>query len=290
LEAFRIPNDEKKFLCRTISSGASLSLDDPLLLEAVRQLKPVVFLDTAIRFSKSGDENSAAANRQLVDDVTALRAAGAVAVILLHHAKKDSGGNRNMTIENMLRGTGDFAAMCDMAYGVRKDLNLYQGNGVTEIVLASIKQRDLVNPPLPMRLAASYRKEGMLGTVSHISESGDFVSVGAEAVQMRTESSLLLLVSTNPDMKMKGLIQATGMTEYAIERILEKNGWHTVRGGPGGSSPWHRDGDKPCPYAKATKPGKAKAENPATVKVEVETRVAADVEPEVNAEDYDVRF
>jgi hypothetical protein len=284
LEAFRIPNDEKKFLCRTISSGASLSLDNPLLLEAVKQLKPVVFLDTAIRFSKSGDENSAAANRQLVDDVTELRAAGAVAVVLLHHAKKDSGGARQMTIENMLRGTGDFAAMCDMAYGIRKNLLLYQSNGITEIDLVSIKQRDLVNPPLPMRLAASYRKDGMLGTVSHISESGDFVIVGAETAQKRTESQLVMLVSINPHMKMKDLVEATGLTDYAIKKVLDGHGWHAVKGGKDGCSPWHQDRDKPCPYEKA-KPGKTKA------KAEVETRVVeADVEPEVNAEDYDVSF
>ena len=79
-EAFQIPDDETKFLARTISSGKPMFLDDPYLLEAVRVLHPVVFLDTAVRFMRGGDENSSAENRQLVNDVISLQAAGAVAV------------------------------------------------------------------------------------------------------------------------------------------------------------------------------------------------------------------
>jgi hypothetical protein len=293
LLSFQIPDDENKFLCRTISSGASLPLDSPLLLEAVRQLKPVVFLDTAIRFSKSGDENSAAANRQLVDDVTALRAAGAVTVVLLHHAKKDSGGSRQMSLENMLRGTGDFAAMCDSAYGIRKDANLYaNASGPTEIDLVSIKQRDMINAPQPMRLAASYRKEGSVFLVSHINETGDFVIVGSDQARGRVESNLLMLVSTNPDMKADDLAEVTGMKEYVVKKVLKEHGWHSVQGGLKGSSPWHQDNGLPCPYEKAPKAPKApkpeNAEKPRKArapKADVETR-----EPVEEDAGFDVDF
>ena len=59
-EAFRMPDDKSKFMARTISAGVSLELGDLYLLEAVRQTKAVVFLDTASRFMKGSDENAAA--------------------------------------------------------------------------------------------------------------------------------------------------------------------------------------------------------------------------------------
>ena len=194
-ERLQIPDDET-FLCRTISSGASLTLDNSMLLEAVRQLKPVVFLDTAIRFSKSADENSATANKQLVDDVITLRAAGAIGVVLLHHAKKDSGSTGTMALETMLRGTGDFAAMCDTAYGIRRDDALYNnGGGPLEIDIANIKPRDLVNPPPPFRLAATYKKDGAALPVSHIDETGDFAIVNSEETAKRVVTNLLRVVA-----------------------------------------------------------------------------------------------
>src|SRR5260370_583791 len=108
----RRPDD--RFIARTISSGGPLALSDPALIEAVRQTKPVVILDTTSRFLQANDENSAAQNRLLVNDIVALRAAGAVSVIILHHAKKAAGAKREaMTLQNMLRGTTDFGAMCD---------------------------------------------------------------------------------------------------------------------------------------------------------------------------------
>ena len=94
-EAFRMPTDKMKFMARTISAGVSLELSDPYLLEAVRQTKAVVFLDTASRFMKGMDENAAAQNRQLVNDVISLLAAGAVCVVLIHHATKAAKRNRS---------------------------------------------------------------------------------------------------------------------------------------------------------------------------------------------------
>jgi len=249
-ERLQIPDDET-FLCRTISSGASLTLDNSMLLEAVRQLKPVVFLDTAIRFSKSADENSATANKQLVDDVITLRAAGAIGVVLLHHAKKDSGSTGTMALETMLRGTGDFAAMCDTAYGIRRDDALYNnGGGPLEIDIANIKPRDLVNPPPPFRLAATYKKDGAALPVSHIDETGDFAIVNSEETAKRVVTNLLRVVAENPDFKVRDLAEAIGLKEHVIRRELRTRGWHSVQGGPGGSSPWHQDKGAPCPYEK----------------------------------------
>ncbi len=168
-EAFRIPADDR-FIARTISSGGPLSLSDPLLMEAVRQLQPVVILDTATRFLQANDENSAAQNRLLVNDIIALRAAGAVSVIILHHAKKSTTENREtMTLENMLRGTSDFGAMCDQAYGLRVDEHLRnRGAGPMEIELVNLKDRERLGGLTSVRLAASYKKPGAISPTSYI--------------------------------------------------------------------------------------------------------------------------
>jgi len=84
-----------------------------------------------------------------VNDIVALRAAGAVSVIILHHAKKAAGEKREaMTLQNMLRGTTDFGAMCDQAHGIRMDEHLYnRGAGPMESkrsLSAVLKQ-----PPYP---------------------------------------------------------------------------------------------------------------------------------------------
>ena len=251
-ETFRLPDDKTKFMCRTTSAGPSLALGDPYLMEAVRETKAVVFLDTASRFMNTTDENSAAQNRMLMNDVQALLAAGAVCVVLIHHATKASQGEA-MTLENMLRGTGDFAAMCDQAYGIRKDRTLYaSGNGPMEIDIISLKDREQIGSLTTLRLAASrLNKSGSIfPTVSIIDETGNFKVVSNVETSKRETDSIESLVKRNPTISIRSLAQELGSTEYKVESSLQKLGWHRVRGGKGGSSPWHQDNGQPCPYTR----------------------------------------
>lgn len=196
-ESFRMPTDKRKFMARTITAGVPLALNDPYLLEAVRQTKAVVFLDTASRFMKSADENAAAQNRELVNDVVALLAAGAVCVVLVHHATKES-KSKAMTLENMLRGTSDLGAMCDSAFGVRKDELLYQnGAGPAEITIVNLKDRELVGELTTMRLAATYKNTGDDFPVSHIAETGDFVVLGDKQSTSIAQASVLAEIVRN---------------------------------------------------------------------------------------------
>lgn len=255
-ESFRLPKDDR-FLARTISSGASLALSDPALMEAVRQKKPVVILDTASRFLQANDENSAAQNRLLVNDVLALRAAGAACVIILHHAKKSQGEKREaMTLDNMLRGTSDFGAMCDQAYGIRMDEHLYnRGAGPMEIELVNLKDRERLGGLTSIRLAASYRKPGSIFPASYIDETGDFRPVEYKETKARDEATLNRLVEASPMMTVTELCEATGMKPYTVKETLKRFGWHMAKGGPDGHSPWHKDISGVCPY----KPGKKSA-------------------------------
>ena len=255
-ESFRLPKDDR-FLARTISSGASLALSDPALMEAVRQKKAVVILDTASRFLQANDENSAAQNRLLVNDVLALRAAGAACVIILHHAKKSQGEKREaMTLDNMLRGTSDFGAMCDQAYGIRMDDHLYnRGAGPMEIELVNLKDRERLGGLTSIRLAASYRKPGAIFPASYIDETGDFRPVGYKETKARDEETLNSLVTANPMMTITELCEATGLRPHTVKETLKEFGWHMAKGGPEGHSPWHKDTSGVCPY----KPGKKSA-------------------------------
>ena len=264
-EAFRMPDDKSKFMARTISSGISLELGDPYLLEAVRQTKAVVFLDTASRFMKGTDENAAAQNRQLVNDVIALLVAGAVCVVLIHHATKAAKAKREtMTLENMLRGSSDLGAMCDQAYGIRKDMGLYaNGAGPMEIDMVNLKDREQIGGLASIRLAASYRKGDATFPVSYINEEGNFRLVSDIETQNRSNDSLVSLVQTDPNLPEKELAVRTGLSEYSVKRNLNRLGWHRVKGGPAGASPWHQDLGTPCPFGKPAvgnpKPGIAEA-------------------------------
>jgi hypothetical protein len=251
-EAFRLPQDDR-FIARTISSGGPLALSDPALMEAVHQLTPVVILDTASRFLRSKDENSAAENRMLVEDVIALRAAGAVAVIILHHAKKSTTEKREtMTLENMLRGTSDFGAMCDQAYGIRVDEHLRnRGAGPMEIELVSLKDRERLGGLTSIRLAASYKGPRDICPTSLIDQTGNFRRVDFKETKARDAQTLNQLVENNPMMSVTELSEATGMKVYTVRETLKSFGWHVAKGGPDGHSPWHKDEGQPCPYGRS---------------------------------------
>jgi hypothetical protein len=118
LDAMRL-NNSGLFLCRTNTSGPTLALDSPELLAAVRAVKPLVIMDTAIRFSNAENENDAAQNRKLANQMFGLLSAGAQGILAIHHSTKGSGKDGDITLENSLRGTGDFGAMADSVYSLR---------------------------------------------------------------------------------------------------------------------------------------------------------------------------
>jgi AAA domain/Bifunctional DNA primase/polymerase, N-terminal len=247
--SFGMP-DSDLFLTRTISAGPPMPLDSPLLKEAIKNTNPVIFLDTAIRFMQSGDENAAAQNKTLVNDVLSLQAAGAIAVVLIHHATKQS-ENEAMTLENMLRGTSDFGAMCDMAYGIRKDKVLYNyGSGPMEIEFVNLKDRERVGDLSTIRLAASYKQPGDTFIKSYIDETHNFKVVDAALEAKSTLNKLLEIIRQDLNIPVDEIMKLTNMTGYQVTHTLAKAGWHRVKGGPGGASPWHQDNGKACPFAK----------------------------------------
>ena len=260
-EAFCMPNDETKFLTRTYSCGPSMALDDPALLEAARLTKPVIILDTAARFMRGSDENSATQNKLLVDDVVALLAAGAAAVVLIHHATKAS-EKESMTLQNMLRGSSDIGAMCDQAYGIKKDERLYaSGTGPLEIEIANIKDREQLGGLTRLRLAASYVRPNVAGSVSYINQDGNFRVVDRAASQQRSDDQLIELIKREPTIDAVEIVNDLELVDKfgkplsgkTVIRRLQNLGWHRVKGGSDGASAWHNDDGTPCPYEAANK-------------------------------------
>lgn len=104
----------ERLFCRTLSAQGPLSLSDPQLLAAVKGAD--VFLDTAIRFME-GDENGAE-QRKFAETLFNLQRAGARTITGAHHSPKSFGKDSFMTLENVLRGSGDIGAMLVTCWGL----------------------------------------------------------------------------------------------------------------------------------------------------------------------------
>lgn len=245
---FGITNDPELFLCRTITEGPALTLDSPILAAAVKKMKPLIVLDTLPRFNEAQDENDAAANKKLVDDIANLRALGCVGVLALHHATKSS-AEAPMTLENVLRGTGDLGAMADSVYGIRRDRVTYaDGAGPMELEVRCLKPRDF-DPPVPFRVAASYRSED--GSVkSYIDESGDFSLVQAREVMEAEEKAFLKVVTQDEAISRKDLAGLLGWSERKVRSVGQKLGYTRSEGRFG---TWFCKTMKPTPISQTEK-------------------------------------
>ena len=134
LRTFRLMDyvGERLFV-RTLSAKTPLTLADPRL-EAAEGAD--VFLDTAIRFM-SGDENNAAEQKIFADSLFALQQAGARTITGAHHSPKNFSKETVMTLENVLRGSGDIGAMLVTAWGLKQ-----VDAASNSIYIANVKPRD----------------------------------------------------------------------------------------------------------------------------------------------------
>jgi hypothetical protein len=194
-----------------MKDGVPLKLDDPLLLEAVRDLKPAIFLDTAIRFSDAQSENSASENAMgLARGIFTLLHTGARVVVGIHHSPK-AAAKKEATLENVLRGTGDLGAMCDAVYGL-KCVN----EDTLEVQVKCVKARDF--EPVP-----PFHIQGR----PFINENGDFgvlVAPGRPPEQAETEK-LVEAIETDLTASYLKLSQATGIATGRIAKVAAKAGW-----------------------------------------------------------------
>jgi AAA domain/DnaB-like helicase N terminal domain len=126
-----------RLLVRTLSSREQVSLKDPRLFKAAEGAD--VFLDTAVRFM-DGSENDVESTRPFVQTLfDLLKIGGARSITGAHHAPKGFEGQDYMTLENILRGSGDIGAMLSTAWGVRQI-----DPARNQLYVQNIKPRDFV--------------------------------------------------------------------------------------------------------------------------------------------------
>jgi hypothetical protein len=147
VELFRLKEhvQSDRLLISTLSSRQQISLDDPRLLKAAEGAD--VFLDTAVRFM-SGTENDVESARPFADSLFRVLNAGARSITGAHHAPKGFESQDYMTLENILRGSGDLGAMLCTCWGVRQ-IDAAQN----QLYIQNVKPRDF-QPPTPFILEA----------------------------------------------------------------------------------------------------------------------------------------
>lgn len=222
LELLRVPMNEM-FFCQTVSDGVC-SLTDEYLASAIKELKPVVFLDTAVRFNPSADENSARQNATLLaNDLFRFRRLGAPAVVGLHHSPKYSKEAEVMTLENMLRGTGDMGAMCDAVWGLQHDKRradngqwdyayIAQSEELTRLYVACLKPRDF-DPAPPFRIQGR----------PHINDHGDFAVLDEGGPELAEQ--IIGAITQNPAVTVRYLTDKFKIHYRKLVRLTAEAGW-----------------------------------------------------------------
>lgn len=233
LGKMRITQDRNLFRYRTITQGITRPLSDPMTVAMIQQLGAtrdvLVIVDTAVRFFRGGDENAAKENN-LVQDSDVLRSIGAN-VLFLHHSPKATKEAAELTLENALRGTGDFGAMADFVYAFRRDEKMFsQGEGPEEIEVVCVKPRDF-EPPLPFRLQLKRKaRHGEPGPiVSVIDQTGDLAYIGHATVKDDHSKMLAATFHENPFISFNDLVNLLKMKRELVRGFCKRNGgWKQV--------------------------------------------------------------
>jgi hypothetical protein len=230
--------DSEKFLVRTLKEGV-MQLKSPYLEGMIREVKPVLFLDTAIRFIGNADENSSTeSSAGLVAMTFELLRLGALGVVLLHHAPKTFARERYMTLENALRGTGDFGAMCEVVWGIR---HAKRWNGKTEdkeyakesmaltrLEVECLKGRDIpdVADPFIIQGRPYLDDTGEFALLRHGDVEMDPTTVNAD----KRIQDLLKTIAADPLTSIRTLSKLTGWNHARVKANAGGQGYSQVNG------------------------------------------------------------
>ena len=242
-EKMGITKDKTQFICRTLSQGLMYGLDDPNIEALVKDMRPVVILETLIRFNDGTDEDSSTENRKLAENLFRLIAWGARAVIGIHHSRKDL-NKANPTKEAAVRGSGDGLAMVDCVWLVMQDEKLFRGGkGPNEVDLVGWG-RDF--NPVPMRLALTgvapkdLPKTAILfapGIISNLDVERDLKWVDKGIVfkqgQHSAESlkeTIERLVTESPTITLSKLCETVDQKEWKVRKVLKQLGYSRGQG------------------------------------------------------------
>lgn len=237
----RVDIDDPGFRVRTMSDGAPLPLNDPALCRYVETSQPVVYLDTAIRFGAGTEENSAGeVSHGLVNATYQLIKLGAPAVRALHHRAKEASDDE-LTLENVLRGSGDFGAGAVCVWGAAHITAARAGQFETFDSIGRQKPKGEARK----KLEREYLRESKrLGRVyCELVKPGDReprlwdfriqLRPGIDdngKIEMLTAlplppPSLDDFLANNPDASLDRLAQAVGVSKATAWRRAQESGW-----------------------------------------------------------------
>jgi hypothetical protein len=228
--AERFGIDSDLFFCQTIADGSAIDLGDPLLLAAVRELKPVLFLDTAVRFNTAEDESSATQNSQgLGRAIFRLLYHGAQSVVGAHHRAKNAQAEE-LTLENTLRGTGDLGAMCDAVWGLQFEKTPeggYNGNS-----LYATESRKLVRLSVQCVKARDFAAPGRFTAqlFPYLDEINDF-AVLTRTCEGSDNERVLKAIEDDPQASLRELEERTRVGRNRVAKIAELAGWQKSKTG-----------------------------------------------------------
>src|SRR5467141_1204648 len=236
-EKMGITKDKTRFLARTLSQGPMFGLDDENIQNAVKAMRPVVILETLIRFNDGTDEDSSTENKKLAEAIFRLIGWGAKAVIGIHHSRKDL-NKANPSKEAAVRGSGDGLAMVDCAWLIMQDEKLFQGGkGPNEVDLIGWG-RDF--NPVPIRLALTKKAPKLpAGTITYAPgivsciESGDFEWVDRHVRETRVKEFAQLveqLVTEFPTITLKDLAAKSERKQWEVRKTLKGLGYRRGQG------------------------------------------------------------
>ncbi len=213
------------FRCTTVKDGR-IALRDSGLLECIKETKPVIFLDTLVRFNPTDDENSAQQNAKLIANVLFdYQTLGSPGQFFMHHSPKYASDAESMTLENVFRGTGDLGAMCDAAYGLCNDKRK-RDNGkewdaeyfdeskrLTRVLVKCVKPRDFEGPEAFLVQGRPY-----------IDERGDFAVI--DGVERRPlEERIVAEIQKNVGITVGALRKQFGTRDDRIKKIAKAAGY-----------------------------------------------------------------
>jgi hypothetical protein len=207
-----------------------MSLTDRRLLDAVRDMQPVIFLDSMIRF-QTGDESSSSANATgLAKAIFELLRLGAPAIQCLHHSPKFSGKEFAMTLENVLRGTGDIGAMSDAVWGLEHSRRrkgqkwdreyAAESKELTRITMQCVKPRDF-------EPADRFVIQGR----PFIDEQGDFEIISQGGIskplskQQQRLDTMLGMIRKDSQVSINKISKATGWNAGAVKNHAAMSGY-----------------------------------------------------------------
>jgi hypothetical protein len=149
-----------RLLISTLSVGRRISLAEPELLAKCKGAD--IILDTLPRFRPMGsNESDAVGNQVLSDQLFYLQSLGARSIGAAQHSPKSFETEKCMTLENIVRGSGDIGAMVSTVWGQRQVI----GDATRNLVyVENVKARDFAPvDPFLIRLRPDIDERRVIG-------------------------------------------------------------------------------------------------------------------------------